>query len=296
MPLLRYGLLAALALGGLLTGSEVHADRGTKREAINLVQQALNHIQTAGLEQALADFKKTDDNPFRQHDLYVFVYDYDGNNLGNSAPLDLPGTNLKDLRTTDGKLVIQQMIEMTKSSGGGAFEYDWINPETQQIESKISYFKKIPGFDGFIGAGYYKPVKPETTAELCTKQDAMAMVQKALQHIETVGFAQALEDFKQPGSPFRYNELYVFVYDFQGNHLVNSAGLQPPSPNVIDYRSPDGKLVIQEMIAMTKASGGGAFEYDMINPQTGDTQSKISYFKKIPGFDGFIGCGYYKPE
>ena len=64
----------------------------------------------------------------------------------------------------------------------------------------------------------------------------------------------------------------------------------------MDYRSPDGKLVIQEMIAMTKASGGGAFEYDMINPETTEVQSKISYFRKIPDFDGFIGCGYYKPK
>ena len=76
MRLCRY-FLAALALGGLLTGSEVHADRGTKREAINLVQQALRHIETAGLEQALKDFKQPDANPFRHHDLYVFVYDYD---------------------------------------------------------------------------------------------------------------------------------------------------------------------------------------------------------------------------
>jgi signal transduction histidine kinase len=215
--------------------------------------------------------------------------------LGNSAQLNLPGTNLKDYRTADGKLVIQQMIEMTKSSGGGAFEYDWINPETKEIESKISYFKKIPDFDGFIGAGYYKPAKPRLARQLCTKQEAMGMVEKAMAHVEQVGLEQALADFKRTeDNPFRYRELYVFVYDYQGNNLANSAPLKLPNTNLMDYRSPDGKLVVQEMVEMTKTYGGGAFEYDWVNPETDQVQSKISYFKKIPDHEGFIGCGYYR--
>jgi signal transduction histidine kinase len=54
--------------------------------------------------------------------------------------------------------------------------------------------------------------------------------------------------------------------------------------------------VIQQMIAMTKANGGGAFEYEMLNPVTRQMQPKISYFRKLPDFDGFIGSGYYQPK
>ena len=86
------------------------------------------------------------------------------------------------------------------------------------------------------------------------------------------------------------------VYDFGGENLANSVKLDTPSTNMADYRSPDGKLVIQQMIEMTKAHGGGAFEYQMLNPTTHQFQPKISYFKKIPGFDGFIGSGYYIPQ
>lgn len=287
-------LLTTLLLGGLLSAAlPAKAQHGTKQEAVQLVQGALKHIEAVGLEQALEDFKKPD-NPFQDRDLYVFVYDFQGNNLANSTQLGLPYTNLKDVRSADGKLVVQEMIEMSKSSGGGAFEYDWINPETGRVQSKISYFKKIPKFDGFIGAGYYKP-EPEP-AELTPKEKAVRLVQEAVKHIEAVGLEQALEDFKKPANPFRDGELYVFVYDFDGNNLANSTTLDPPGDNLKDYRSPDGKLVIQEMISMTKSSGGGAFEYAMINPQTNEVQSKISYFRKIPGFDGFVGCGYYRAE
>jgi signal transduction histidine kinase len=280
---------AAVLLGVLwsLAASAVPPD--AKKEAVELVRKALAHIDEKGLEQAIADFKQPG-NPYQDGELYVFVYDFEGNNLANSVALDLPGVNLKDQRSPDGKLVIQQMIEMSRAGGGGAFEYDWINPQTGRVQSKISYFRKIPDFDGFIGAGYYQARYP------VPKQEAIALVRKALEHIEAAGLEQALMDFKTPGNPFQQGELYVFVYDFAGNNLANSVELNPPSTNLKDYRSPDGKLVIQQMIEMTTAHGWGAFEYEMLNPTTNQFQPKISYFKRIPGFDGFIGSGYYIPK
>ncbi|MCP5420489.1 MAG: cache domain-containing protein [Gammaproteobacteria bacterium] len=283
-------ILAVLVLSVLWGPSALAANRpNAKKDAVDLVHKALTHIETVGLKQALADFKNSD-NPFHGGALYLFVYDFDGNNLANSVPLNLPGVNLKDLRSPDGKLVIQQMIEMSKTGGGGAFEYDWINPQSGQVESKISYFKKIPNFNGFLGAGFYQ------AKQTAAKKEAIALVNKALAHIETSGLEQSLEDFKKPDNPFQDGELYVFVYDFGGENLANSVKLDTPSTNMADYRSPDGKLVIQQMIEMTKAHGGGAFEYQMLNPTTHQFQPKISYFKKIPGFDGFIGSGYYIPQ
>lgn len=283
-------LLAALVMGSLLTTPVSAAERGTKKEAIELVQKALNQIATVGLEQALKDFKTSDHNPFRDGDLYVFIYDYEGNNLANSADLNLPGTKLKDYRTPDGKLVIQEMIQMSKSSGGGALSYHFLNPQTNEIEPKISYFRKIPGFEGFIGCGYYEVDESEA------KRSALGLLRKAIAHVDAAGLEQALEDFRKPDNPFHDRDLYVFVYDYQGNNLANSMPLNPPSSNLKDFRSADGKLVIQQMIEMTKSSGGGAFEYEMLNPTTNQTQPKISYFRRIPGFDGFIGSGYYKPK
>ncbi|MEE4378847.1 MAG: cache domain-containing protein [Candidatus Competibacteraceae bacterium] len=285
-----------LLLGLVIISSSTWADEASaKKTAISLVGKALAHVEAVGLEQALEDLKQPD-NPFQDGDVYVFIYDFEGNNLVNSVPLNLPGTNLNDIRSPDGKLVVQQMIEMTKASGGGAFEYDWVNPESQQIQSKISYFKRIPDFDGFIGSGYYQAKKP------LAKKEAIALVRQALSHIETVGLDQALRDFKQPDNPFRDDELYVFVYDFEGNNLANSAKISIPGvdldKNLAQVRGPDGKLVVQQMIEMSKSRGWGAFEYEMVNPVTQQLQPKISYFRKIPDFAGLVGSGYYisKPE
>jgi len=266
------------------------AERGSKKQAITLVQKALDHIEAAGLEQALQDFKQVTDNPFRDRDLYVFVYDYQGNNLANSAKLNLPGSNLKNYRTPDGKLVIQEMIAMTKASGGGALRYQFLNPQSNEVEPKISYFRKIPGFDGFLGCGYYELDESEA------KKAAMTLLRKAINHIETVGLERALTEFKRPDNSFHDHELYVFVYDYQGNNLANSTALNLPGTNLKNYRTADGKLIIQQMIEMTRANGGGAVEYEMVNPKTNETQPKTSYFRKIPNFDGFIGAGYYKSK
>ncbi|MEZ5583705.1 MAG: hypothetical protein R3F37_13975 [Candidatus Competibacteraceae bacterium] len=56
-----------------------------KKAAIALIGKAIAHIEAAGLEQALRDFQ-TADNAFQDGELYVFVYDFAGNNLANSVP------------------------------------------------------------------------------------------------------------------------------------------------------------------------------------------------------------------
>lgn len=279
-----------LALGLTMALPALAIERGTKKEAIALVNKALDHIEAVGLQQALKDFQASGANPFRDRDLYVFVYDFDGNNLANSAEVNLPGTNLKSYRTADGKLIIQQMVEMSKTGGGGALHYHFVNPQTHEVEPKLSYFKKIPDFDGFIGSGYYEVDESES------KRAAITLLRKAIHHIETVGLEQALEDFRKPDNEFHDHELYIFIYDYQGNNLANSTALALPDTNLKDYRTTDGKLIIQQMIEMSKVDGGGALEYAMVNPQTQDTQTKISYFRRVPGFDGFIGCGYYRPK
>jgi len=145
--------LLLLLCNGLALAQEAP---GTKQEAVALVGRALAHVREVGLEQALQDINAPD-STFRDRDLYVFVYDFNGTNLANAAPTATPGSNLKDYRSEDGKLVIQQMIEMSRTHGGGAFEYSWLNPQTGRPQQKISYFKRIPDTNAFLGVGYYKP-------------------------------------------------------------------------------------------------------------------------------------------
>ncbi|MEZ5583706.1 MAG: hypothetical protein R3F37_13980 [Candidatus Competibacteraceae bacterium] len=111
----------------------------------------------------------------------------------------------------------------------------------------------MPDFDGFIGSGYYLEEKP------LAKREAIALVRKALTHIDKVGLEQALQDFQQSDNPFRDGELYVFVYDFAGNNLANSARSVyrvELDKNLKQVRSPDGKLVVQQMIEMSKRGVG----------------------------------------
>jgi signal transduction histidine kinase len=61
--------------------------------------------------------------------------------------------NLKD---ADGKLFVQERIEIAKTKGKGSIEYRWVNQETKKVERKEAYFEVVPGMDLFVNCGYYK--------------------------------------------------------------------------------------------------------------------------------------------
>jgi signal transduction histidine kinase len=86
---------------------------------------------------------------------YLFIYDFDANNVAHSTQPDLQGQNLYDYQDSHGNYVIRDMIDITKNNESGFYEYFWNNPTTGNEEQKLAFVKKIPGIDYFIGSGVY---------------------------------------------------------------------------------------------------------------------------------------------
>lgn len=141
---------------GLAVGVAAAADKGSADEAKSMVERALAHIKKVGAEKAFKDFSDLANKDWHDRDVYLYAYNFSGENIAHGANLKLIGKNLIDMKTPDGKLLIKEMVEMSKTKGSGWIDYDWPHPETRKVERKSGYVKRIPGFDGFVGSGIYK--------------------------------------------------------------------------------------------------------------------------------------------
>ncbi|PXX39680.1 cache domain-containing protein [Undibacterium pigrum] len=147
--------LFLLAVMGFFMSSSAMAreERGTTAQAQAMVKKGIAHIKKNGKEKAFADFNDTANKDFHDRDLYLFVYDMNGQSLSHGANPKMIGKNLLDLKV-EGKPIIKDMITALKTKNDGWIDYQWPNPVTKALETKSSYFEKVD--DYFVGAGAYK--------------------------------------------------------------------------------------------------------------------------------------------
>lgn len=125
-----------------------------------------------------------------------------------------------------------------------------------------------------------------------TPTEAQALVQRATQLIQKEGADKAFAQIKDAAGPFMDRDLYVFVLDFQGVSLARPDKPAMIGKTLIDLRDPDGKLYIQEMIALAKDRGEGWVDYKTTNPTTKKIEPKSSFVKRVG--DYVVGVGVYK--
>ncbi len=96
---------------------------------------------------------------------YIFIYDYDGNNIVTAPAPEREGTNMIDAQTPDGTYLIREIIQLAQS-GGGFYSYMWDYPGTDRIEPKHSFVDRLEKWDWLIGAGVYVTDADDAVAEL----------------------------------------------------------------------------------------------------------------------------------
>nr|WP_290701904.1 methyl-accepting chemotaxis protein [Halomonas sp. UBA3074] len=96
---------------------------------------------------------------------YIFIYDYEGNNIVTAPAPEREGTNMIDAQTPDGTYLIRELIKVAQS-GGGAYSYLWEYPGTDRIEPKHSFVDQLEKWGWLIGAGVYVTDVEDAVAEL----------------------------------------------------------------------------------------------------------------------------------
>jgi|WetSurMetagenome_2_1015567.scaffolds.fasta_scaffold00050_13 methyl-accepting chemotaxis protein len=127
--------------------------KGTGDEAEALVKKAISYIKKHGKEKAFAEINNKG-GMFTNRDLYVFVYDMNGKGVAHGANVGNIGKDLINQKDPDGKLYVQERVEIAKTKGGGWQNYKMVNPNTKAVEDKMAYIEKCD--DLIVGAGAYR--------------------------------------------------------------------------------------------------------------------------------------------
>ncbi len=134
--------------------------------------------------------------------------------------------------------------------------------------------------------------KIASAAEFGTAAEAEAMVKKAVQFVKAEGKQKAFAEFSNPKGKFVDRDLYVTVYDLNGNCLAHGANSKMIGKDLIDLKDSDGKAFIKERMEMARTKGKGWQDYKFTNPLTKKIEPKAMYFERLE--DMVVACGIYK--
>jgi signal transduction histidine kinase len=131
-------------------------------------------------------------------------------------------------------------------------------------------------------------------ADAGTKDEAVAMVKKAVEFIKANGNEKAFAEFSNPQGPFVDKDLYIVVYDMNGKCLAHGANPKMIGRDLIDNKDVDGKEFVKERVAMMKSASSGWQDYKFRNPVSNQVEPKSMYLERYQ--DLIVGCGIYKPQ
>ena len=128
-------------------------------------------------------------------------------------------------------------------------------------------------------------------ADVGTKDEATAMVKKAVALIKANGAEKAYAEFSNPKGPFVDRDLYVVVYDMTGKCLAHGANAKMIGRDLIDNKDVDGKEFVKERVEMMKKQASGWQDYKFRNPTTNQIEPKAMCIERLN--DVIVGCGVY---
>ncbi len=117
-------------------------NRNAKLAAKQWVEQALAFYKVSGRRISLAAFTDAA-GIFVRDELYIFVLNPAGTMLAHGLNEKFVGEEFIDLKDSDGKFFIREILDTANSKGQGWVEYKWYHPLTKQWVPKTVYFEKI---------------------------------------------------------------------------------------------------------------------------------------------------------
>jgi len=135
----------------LMAAEKAAPAKATPAEAQALLDKAVSAIETQGELKALAAFNDPKGG-FRDRELYVFCLGPDGKITASVDP-KMIGTDETAVKGPDGREIGKE-IATVGSQGGGSLEYQWKNPVSGKVETKVSYIKRAGAQT--CGVGAYK--------------------------------------------------------------------------------------------------------------------------------------------
>jgi signal transduction histidine kinase len=142
-----------LLIVALTAGFAFAQAKGTTKEAQAMLAKAVEFYKANGQAKAFAAFDDTK-GKFVDRDLYIYVSDMNAKILSHGANPALIGKTLIDLKDSDGKAFMKELVDKAKASASGSVDYKWTNPTTKKVEAKTVFYQKVG--DVILACGAYK--------------------------------------------------------------------------------------------------------------------------------------------
>ncbi len=259
------------------------------KQLIDLVKRAAAVVKSQGQE-ACAEFKK-ENGSWRQGDAYIFVHDVRGTSVCHPFMPELEGTELINLQDVDGKRMVAMMVERVSEEPGATWvHYRWPEPGDPNRTPvwKSAYVVRVEnqsGEDYMVGSGLYE-MKTEKLFVVETVDAAADLVERG---------KDAFPTLRDMASPFRYQDVYVFVHDQEGMQLVNPVFPELEGTSLLDSQDVNGKFIQRDTIAMLRDQDSGWIDYMWSKLGESSPSNKSSYVRKVQVGDDvlYVGAGLY---
>jgi cytochrome c len=118
---------------------------------------------------------------------------------------------------------------------------------------------------------------PAWCGEFATKDEAVAMVNKAVAFYKKEGAEKAFAEFdKKPGA-FTDRDLYVLVYSTSGKVLAHGSNIKLVGKDMSEATDVDGKPYVKERMALAAKQKTFWQDYKFTNPVTKKIEPKQAY-------------------
>lgn len=268
---------------------------------VDMVEGAVQKVETLG-EAAFPLFHDRT-GPFIAKDVYIFVIDPNGTELVNPAFPNLEGRNLLDVKDTQGKPLVREMLELMQRQGSGWVDYMWPRPGDSVSTRKSTYVSRadVGGKRFLVGAGVYLADAPKAARESSkmTVPELQAFVREAASVFEQRGEA-AFPEFREKGSRWFRDDTYVFVWTADGTRVFNAPNQAMEGQDARGERDAQGRPYGKMFLDVAASpSGEGWVHYMFPEPGGLFPRWKSSFLMRVTSPSGkqhLIGCGIYEMQ
>jgi cytochrome c len=131
-----------------------------------------------------------------------------------------------------------------------------------------------------------------TAGDGANKDEAVAMVKKAVSFIKAQGAEKAYSVFTAKDAKFVDRDLYVVVYQLDGKVLAHGSNAKFVGKDLSEAQDVDGKLYVKERVELAAKQPSFWQDYKFVNPVSKKVEPKEMYCERVE--NTAVCAGVYK--
>lgn len=143
-----------------------------------------------------------------------------------------------------------------------------------------------------MAIAFFSGASAAHAGEYATKEEAIAMVRRAITFIKEQGPSKAYAEISNKAGQFIDRDLYVVVYGLDGKVHAHGANEKLIGRDMIDAQDVDGKFFVRERVELARKQPSFWQDYKFVNPVTKKVEPKQMYCERLG--ETAVCAGVYK--